>query len=93
MSVASEADPERGEGSAWVAAVAAQRGGDVDWPAQLSTPMTRLRKAAITLGAAPVRTWEPSSVKVVSRGGAAPRPSSGRAAGRSGGRGSGARRR
>ena len=32
MSVSSEADPEGGEGSAGVAGVAAQRGGDVDRP-------------------------------------------------------------
>ena len=48
--------------------MAAQRGGDVDRTRPTEHPDdTRLRKAAITLGAAPVRTWEASSAKVVSR--------------------------
>jgi hypothetical protein len=38
MSVSSEADPEAGEGSAWVAGVAAQRGGDVDRPCPTEQP-------------------------------------------------------
>ena len=38
MSVSSEADPEGGEGSAWVAGVAAQRGGDVDRPRPTEHP-------------------------------------------------------
>src|SRR5215216_6393669 len=47
-------------------------------PARLSSPMTRLRRVAMTFGVAPVLAWEPSSAKVVSRrwcrgGGAAPR--------------------
>lgn len=36
-------------------------------PARHSTPMARLRRAAMTCGADPVRTWEVSSAKVVSR--------------------------
>jgi hypothetical protein len=38
MSGSSEADPEAGEGSAWVAGVAAQRGGDVDRPRPTEHP-------------------------------------------------------
>jgi hypothetical protein len=38
MSGASEADPEGGEGSVWVAGVAAQRGGDVDRPRPTEHP-------------------------------------------------------
>jgi hypothetical protein len=38
MSVSSEADPEGGQGSAWVAGVAAQRGGEVDRPRPAQHP-------------------------------------------------------
>jgi hypothetical protein len=55
---ASGCDAEGGQGSAWVAGVAAQRGGDVDGPARHSTPMTRLRKVTMTCGPPSVRTWE-----------------------------------
>jgi hypothetical protein len=41
------------------------RAGPGPGPARLSTPITRLRKAAMTPGAAPVRTWEASSAKVM----------------------------
>jgi hypothetical protein len=36
-------------------------------PARHPTPMAKLRKAAMTCGAVPVRTWEASSAKVTSR--------------------------
>src|SRR5215207_5010969 len=57
--------------------VASGRGGSRLWwgratarltgPARQSAPMTRLRRQAMTCGAVPVRTWEPSSAKVTSR--------------------------
>jgi hypothetical protein len=50
-----------------VAAVIAERGGEVDRPARHSTPMAKLPKAAMTCGAVPVRTREASSAKVTSR--------------------------
>ena len=46
MSVASEADPEGGEGSAWVAGVAATLTG----PARLSTPKTQVAQAGHDVG-------------------------------------------
>jgi hypothetical protein len=64
---APECDAEGGQGSAWVAGVAAQRGGDVDRPRPAQHPMTRLRRQAMTLGPAAVRSWEVSSQKVTSR--------------------------
>ena len=67
MSVSSEADPEGGEGSAGLRTWRRSAAATLTGPARLSTPMTRLRKAAITLGPLPVRTWEASSAKVVSR--------------------------
>ena len=36
-------------------------------PARLSTPMTRLRRQAMTCGPVPVRTLQASSAKVTSR--------------------------
>jgi pimeloyl-ACP methyl ester carboxylesterase len=48
---------------AWRRSAAARLTG----PAWLSTPMTRLCRQAMTLGPAPVRTWEVSSAKVTSR--------------------------
>jgi hypothetical protein len=49
-----------------VAAVVASRGGEVDWPARLSTPMARLRGQARTGGPLPMRIGEASSAKVTS---------------------------
>jgi hypothetical protein len=67
MSVSSEADPEGGEGSAGVAGVAAQRGGDVDRPCPTELADDQVAQGRHDVWVAPVRTWEPSSAKVVSR--------------------------
>jgi hypothetical protein len=85
MSGSSEADPRVARGSVWIAGAGATLSG----PARLSTPTTRFRKAAMTVGPLPVRTWEASSAKVISRTQCAgrSRSSSGRAAGRPSGRG------
>jgi len=48
------------------AAVVAQRGGEVDWPARLSTPMARLGGQARTGGPLPMRIGAVSSAKVTS---------------------------
>jgi hypothetical protein len=53
----------RRESRAWRRSAAAR----LTRPAWLSTPMTRLRRQAMTWGPAPVRTWEASSQKVTSR--------------------------
>ena len=55
VSVSSECDPEGGEGAggsrAWCSKAARLTG-----PARLNTPMTRLRRQAVTCGPVPVRT-------------------------------------
>jgi len=53
----------RGACQAWVRSAAAM----LRTPLRRNTPITRLRKAAITWGAAPVRIWQRSSSKVTSR--------------------------
>jgi hypothetical protein len=50
MSVSSEPDPEGRQGSVGVAAVEPERGG-IDRSCSASTPMARLRTAAMTCGA------------------------------------------
>jgi hypothetical protein len=50
MSVSSEADPERGQGSAWVAGVAAQRGGEVDRPGPAEHPDDQVAQAGHGVG-------------------------------------------
>jgi hypothetical protein len=51
----------------WVAAWRRSAAATLTGPARLSTPIARLRKVAMTVGALPVRTWEASSAKVTSR--------------------------
>jgi hypothetical protein len=58
---------EGGDRPGRVASVVAEGSGEVDGPARLSTPMTRLRRHAIVCGPVPVRSWEASSAKVTSR--------------------------
>ena len=61
-------DAKEGQGSAGVAGVAAQGGGDVAVAAQTQESDGQgLRRLAIARGAVPVRTWEASSAKLVSR--------------------------
>jgi hypothetical protein len=68
MSGSSEGDPEGGEGSGGVAGVVTEGSGEVDRPgAAEHADGQGLRRQAMTLGPVPVRTWEASSAKVVSR--------------------------
>jgi hypothetical protein len=68
MSGSSEGDPEGGEGSGGVAGVVTEGGGEVDRPgAAEHADGQGWRRQAMTCGAVPVRIWEASSAKVVSR--------------------------
>ena len=67
MSVSSEGDPEGGKGSGGVAGVLAEGGGEVDRPRPAEHTDGEVAQAGHDLGAAPVRSWEPSSAKVTSR--------------------------
>jgi hypothetical protein len=60
-------DPEGGERLDGVAGVWRRAAARLIGPAPHSAPLARLCRQAMAWGLAPVRTWEPSSAKVVSR--------------------------
>jgi hypothetical protein len=67
LSGSSEGDPEGGQGPGGVAGVATEAAARLTGPARLSAPIARLPRHAMTWGAVPVRSWEPSSAKITSR--------------------------
>jgi hypothetical protein len=67
MSVSSEADAEGGEWPVGVAAVVAQRGGEVDRPGPAERADGQVAQAGYDLRAGPGPAWEASSAKVTSR--------------------------
>ena len=67
ISVSSEAVPRMARGRRGSRARRRSSAARLTGPARPSTPMTRLRRQAMTLGPAPVRTCEVSSAKVTSR--------------------------
>jgi hypothetical protein len=60
-------DAEEWQDSGGVAGVAAQRGGDIAVAMEAQDADGELRRLAMARGVLPVRVWEASSAKVVSR--------------------------
>jgi hypothetical protein len=67
MSGLSVGDSEGGEGPGRVGGVVTEGGGEVDRPGSAEHADGEVAQQAMTLGPVPVRTWEASSAKVVSR--------------------------